>query len=63
MTPTIEPYVMRQLVRKFGLPEPEIRDMVKALAYRTKRPASLLLHTERELALRWWKSVKTRRTR
>ena len=60
MTPTIEPYIMRQLVAKFGLPEPEIRDMAKALAPRTKRPASVLLHTERELALRWWESVKAR---
>lgn len=57
----IDPYIMRQLVTKYGLPEPEIRAMADALAPRTRTPASLLLHGQKDMVLRWWRAVGKRK--
>ncbi len=56
----IPPYILRQLVVKYGLPEPEIRRMVETLAQRSQRPASVLLHINRDVAIRWWESIRAR---
>jgi hypothetical protein len=59
----IEPYIMRQLVAKYGLPEPEIQAMVDEMAHRTKVPASVLLHVQKDIALRWWDAMAQRKGR
>lgn len=60
MTTNIAPYIMRQLVSKFGRPESEIQAMADTLEQHLRRPASVLLHVRKDVALRWWESVKAR---